>query len=209
MVNLRSAKYVSPKTTLTSHLANRMLSLRSNAAASVALLALAVPAVPTWSVEAGDAAPAWVGADARDRQVSFPQVLEGKPAVMVFWATWCPYCRVFMPYLEPILDDYSDQGVQVIAINTREDEAEGDPAAYLEDLGFSLLGILEGDEIAADYDVHFIPGLMVVDGTGTVSWRRESTDLRPGQELAEFWSAEVRAALDAALASAPDTPPAP
>ena len=197
------------KTTLTALLADRILSLRCTAAASAALLALAVLALPAWGVEAGDSAPAWVGADARDRQVSFPRVLEGKPAVMVFWATWCPYCKAFMPYLEPILDDYSDRGVQVIAINTREDEAEGDPAAYLEDLGFSLLGILDGDEIAADYDVHFIPGLMVVDGTGTISWRRESTDLPPGRELAEFWSAEVRAALDAALASAPDTPPAP
>ena len=197
------------KTTLTALLADRISSLRRTAAASAASLALAVAALPAWGVEAGDTAPAWVGADARDRQVSFPRVLEGKPAVMVFWATWCPYCKAFMPYLEPILDDYSDQGVQVIAINTREDEAEGDPAAYLEDLGFSLLGILEGDEIAADYDVHFIPGLMVVDGAGAVSWRRESTDLPPGRELAEFWSAEVRAALDAALASAPYTSPAP
>ena len=114
-----------------------------------------------------------------------------------------------MPYLEPILDDYADQGVQVIAINTREDESDGDPGAYLADLGFPLMGILEGDDIAADYDVHFIPGLMVVDGTGTVSWRRESTDLPPGEELSVFWSAEVRAALDAALASSPDSPPPP
>jgi len=188
---------------------SRMSPMHSTAAAFVAFLGLAALAVPAWGVEAGDTAPAWVGTDALDRQVSFPQVLEGKPAVMVFWATWCPYCKVFMPYLEPILDDYADQGVQVIAINTREDESDGDPWAYLADLGFPLMGILEGDEIAADYDVHFIPGLMVVDGTGTISWRRESTDLPPGEELSDFWSAEVRAALDAALASSPDSPPAP
>ena len=186
---------------------SRMSFLHSTAAALVAFLGLAALAVPAWGVEAGDTAPSWVGTDALDRQVSFPQVLEGKPAVMVFWATWCPYCKVFMPYLEPILDDYADQGVQVIAINTREDESDGDPGAYLADLGFPLMGILEGDEIAADYDVHFIPGLMVVDGTATISWRRESTDLPPGEELSEFWSAEVRAALDAALASSPDSPP--
>ncbi len=197
------------RTVVTAYLAARMPRWRSTAAALAAILGLAVQAPPAWSVQAGDTAPAWVGTDSRERQVAFPQVLEGKPAVMVFWATWCPYCRAFMPYLEPILEEYADEGVQVIAINTREDESDGDPVAYLEDLGFDLLGILEGDDIADDYDVHFIPGLMVVDGSGTISWRRESTDLPPGDVLSEFWSAEVRAALDAALAPAPDTPPAP
>ena len=114
-----------------------------------------------------------------------------------------------MPHLEQILEDYADRGVQVIAVNTREDESDGDPKVYLEDLGFPLVGILEGDAIAADYDVHFIPGLMVVDGTGTVSWRRESTDLPPGEEVAEFWSAAVRSALDVALARSSDLTTAP
>lgn len=175
------------------------------ALALAAVLSITVAPLPTVAVEAGDTAPVWTADDTTGRQVAFPDVLDGKPAVMVFWATWCPYCKVFMPYLEPILDDYSDRGVQVIAINTREDESDGDPKAYLEDLGFSLVGILEGDAIAADYDVHFIPGLMVVDGTGTVSWRRESTDLPPGEEVAEFWSVVVREALDAALARSSDS----
>ena len=158
--------------------------------------------LPAWAVGAGDVAPAWAGTDAQDREVSFPQVLDGRPAVMVFWATWCPYCKAFMPYLEPILEDYADQGVKVLAINTRE-EPDGEPRAYLEGLGFPLVGIIDGDAIAADYDVRFIPGLMVVDGTGTVSWRRESTDLPPGRTLSEQWSAEVRAALDAVLRAGP------
>ena len=170
-----------------------------------AVLWIPMAPLPAVAVEAGDTAPAWTADDTAGRQVVFPDVLEGEPAVMVFWATWCPYCRVFMPHLEQILEDYADQGVQVIAVNTREDESDGDPKAYLEDLGFPLVGILEGDAIAADYDVHFIPGLMVVDGTGTVSWRRESTDLPPGEEVAEFWSGTVRSALEVALARSSDS----
>ena len=173
-----------------------------------AILGMAALAPPAWGVEAGDTAPTWVANDTEDRRLAFPELLQGKPAVMVFWATWCPYCKAFMPSLESILDDYADHGVKVLAINTRE-EPDGDPTGYLEDLGFSLTGILDGDAIAADYDVHFIPGLMVVDGTGTVSWRRESTDLPPGRVLSELWSAEVRAALDAALAVAANPASAP
>jgi thiol-disulfide isomerase/thioredoxin len=103
-----------------------------------------------------------------------------------------------MPYLEAIQKNYAADGVQIIAINAKE-RGIGDPKAYLESLGFPLLGILEGDDVAAAYDVQFIPGLMVVDGDGIVSYRRESTELPPGQTLAEYWAAEVREALDLAL----------
>ncbi len=151
-----------------------------------------------WAVEAGDPAPAWIGKDVEGRSVSFPAVTRGKPAVVVFWATWCPYCEAFMPYLKVIQRDYAADGVQIVAINAKE-RGIGDPKAHLESLGFPLLGILEGDDIAEAYDVQFIPGLMVVDGAGVVSYRRASTDLPAGQTLAEFWAAEVREALDLAL----------
>ena len=58
---------------------------------------------------------------------------------------------------------------------------------------------LEGDAIAAEYGIRFIPGLMVVDRNGTVSYRRSSTELPPGKTVAELWSEQVRAALDQAL----------
>ena len=151
-----------------------------------------------WAVEAGDPAPAWTGSDIQGRSVSFPEVTGGKPAVMVFWATWCPYCKAFMPYLETIQRDYAADGVQIIAINALE-RGRGDPKAYLESLDVPLLGILEGDAIATAYDVEFIPGLMVVDGAGMVTYRRAPTELPAGRTLAEIWDTEIREALDLAL----------
>ncbi len=152
----------------------------------------------TWAVEAGDRAPAWTGSDVQGGTVSFPAVTGGKPAVVVFWATWCPYCKAFMPYLEAIQRDYAADGVQIVAINAKE-RGIGDPVAYLESIGFPVLGILDGDDIAEAYDVQFIPGLMVVDGAGVVSYRRASTDLPAGQSVSAFWAEEVREALDLAL----------
>jgi thiol-disulfide isomerase/thioredoxin len=151
-----------------------------------------------WAVEAGDPAPTWIGRDFVGEAVSFPEVLDDKPAVLVFWATWCPYCKAFMPYLGAIQKDYADAGVQIIAINALE-RGRGDPVAYLEALGSPLIGILYGDHIAAAYDVEFIPGLMVIDGEGIVSYRRKPTELPAGQTLSKFWDAEVREALDLLL----------
>ncbi len=151
-----------------------------------------------WAVEAGDPAPAWTGNDIQGRSVSFPEVTGGKPAVVVFWATWCPYCKAFMPYLEAIQRDYAADGVQIITINALE-RGRGDPKAYLESLDVPLLGILEGDDIATAYDVEFIPGLMVIDGAGMVTYRRAPTERPAGRTLAEIWDTEIREALDLTL----------
>jgi hypothetical protein len=88
--------------------------------------------------------------------------------------------------------------VQIIAINALE-RGRGDPKAYLESLDVPLLGILEGDAIATAYAVEFIPGLMVVDGAGMVTYRRAPTELPAGRTLAEIWDTEIRAALDLTL----------
>lgn len=154
--------------------------------------------VAGWAVEAGDPAPSWIGRDVNSDAVSFPEVTGGKPAVLVFWATWCPYCKAFMPYLEAIQADYAADGVQIIAINALE-RGRGDPIAYLESLGSPVIGILYGDHIAAAYDVEFIPGLIVVDGAGMVSYRRKPTELPAGRTLSKIWDAETREALDLLL----------
>ncbi len=153
-------------------------------------------------VDRGDSAPAWKGTNLLDGQtVSFPELLDGKPAVMVFWATWCPYCKAFMPYAKKIQADYEDQGVQVVTFNAKE-RGEGDPKAYAESLGFPMFAIADADSIAEKYDIKFIPGLMVVDGQGQVSYRRGWTDLPAGKTVAEQWDGEVRAALDSLLRDA-------
>ena len=62
-----------------------------------------------------------------------------------------------------------------------------------------MVGIIEGDAIAAAYDVEFIPGLMVVGSDGVVSYRRQPTELPAGRTLSQQWDAEIRDALNLAL----------
>ncbi|MEM9315098.1 MAG: TlpA disulfide reductase family protein [Pseudomonadota bacterium] len=159
------------------------------------------------SADAGAAASLWTGTELLGGEtVEFPAVLEEKPAVMVFWATWCPYCKAFMPYTREIQKDYAEHGVQIITFNAKE-RGKGDPRAYIESLNFPTVTIADADPIAEQYGVDFIPGLMVVDGQGEVVYRRGWTELPAGQKVAQQWDSEVRSALDETLglnsASAP------
>jgi len=161
----------------------------------IAALALALFADPSLAVEQGDIAPPFKAVDFDGKPVDFP-LAGGKPAIVVFWATWCGYCKAFMPYLKGIATDYAAHGVKVVAINAKED-GRGDPRAYVRGLGFSPIAVANGDSIAAAYGVQYIPGLMIVDGKGTVAYRRPWTDLPAGRTVAELWDDQVRAALDA------------
>ena len=151
-----------------------------------------------WSTEAGDVAPAWRGTDIDGREVVFPETDSGVTTVLVFWATWCPYCQAFMPNLAAIYEDYADRGVRIVAVNTKE-RGQGDPAAYMRDRGYPFVSVMDGDSIAEQYAVRFIPGLMIVDQNGKVIYRRKSTDLPAGRKIAEFWEGEVRAVLEKEL----------
>jgi thiol-disulfide isomerase/thioredoxin len=48
--------------------------------------------------------------------------LEGTPVVLNFWATWCRYCIVELPYFESVAQQ-SGGAIEVIAINVGESAA--------------------------------------------------------------------------------------
>ena len=166
----------------------------------LALLALLVfAAVSAQGVEQGQQAPRFTGTDFSGNEVSFPAVIDGKPTVVIFWATWCPYCKAFMPYLGRIQEDFGADRINILAINAKE-RGEGDPKTYVEKLGYPVIGVADGDAIAEQYGVRFIPGLMIVDGNGNIAWKRASTDLPPGTTIAELWDDQVRQQLKLLLA---------
>ncbi len=162
------------------------------------LLALICFTGPAFSSEPDETIPTWTGVDFSGAEVDFPAVLDGKPAVLIFWATWCPYCKAFMPVLGDIQKDYGAEQINILSIDVFED-GELDPAAYVETLGFPMIAVADGDEIAKVYSVRFTPGLMVVDGQGKIVWTRASTELPPGKTVAELWDEQVREQLDRLL----------
>ncbi|MFT4583788.1 MAG: cytochrome c biogenesis protein CcmG/thiol:disulfide interchange protein DsbE [Gammaproteobacteria bacterium] len=128
-------------------------------------------------------APDWTLNDPSGSIVDFHRESAERPAVLLFWATWCPYCRALMPHLEKVRRDYATKGVDFYALNVWEDS---DPVAYLSehDHGFRLL--LNADSVAKDYGIKGSPGLVVVNQAKNIVYRRNSgtspsqveTDLR-------------------------------
>ncbi|MEO0971822.1 MAG: TlpA disulfide reductase family protein [Pseudomonadota bacterium] len=154
-------------------------------------------------------APNWTLTDATGQEYSFHQEHPKGPSIVLFWATWCPYCKALMPHLQSMLEEYrGEQALRVYAISFRED---GDPLKYLERQGFSFIAFPEGgDDVASAYDVSGTPGLFVVDAGGRIvlnlykvtaamSTDPEWESLNNRQKAARrapYWGARIREALD-------------
>lgn len=129
---------------------------------------IAAPAV------AQDKAIAWQGKGANGETIEFnPQALK-RPAVLLFWATWCPYCKALMPYLQHVYDAAGNDRLDVYAIDFKDED--GDPAGELRERGQTFTLVRDGDPIAALYGIKGTPGLFLVDTKGDIVYKRLSGD---------------------------------
>ena len=164
--------------------------------AALCWLLAAILATPCLGANINDNAPQWTLESLDGREIDYPAITRGKVSILFFWATWCPYCRVTMPYLQKIKQDYADHGLEVYAIDFKDD---GDPAKYMQDAGYDFVVLPFGDLVADDYNVRSAPGLFVVDQQGIIRYRRGDTKAPPGKKIAEFWDGEMRAVLGQVL----------
>lgn len=133
------------------------------------------------STLAGDEAIAWQGKGADGKLINFnPQHLQ-RPALLLFWATWCPYCEALMPYLQHVYDAAGKDKLDVYAIDIKED---GDPVATLRERKLTFTLIRDGDLIADSYGVSGTPALFLVDVNGKIVYQRLGGDTPEKVELA-------------------------
>lgn len=127
-------------------------------------------ATPVWSATH---AQAWQGTGADGKTITFdPQHLR-RPTLLLFWATWCPYCEALMPYLQNVYNAAGQDRLDVYAIDIMDD---GHPAATLRQRHLTFTLVRNGDAIAAQYGVKGTPGLFLVDTRGDIVYRRSGGD---------------------------------
>lgn len=98
---------------------------------------------------------------------------DGQPKLLMFWATWCPYCRKLMPAIIDLHDEFGPSGLKVVAVNFRDD---GDTEAYAREMGIDFDIVLQGDDLAARTGVQGTPTVFVLDGQNRVRLRTSDSD---------------------------------
>jgi cytochrome c biogenesis protein CcmG/thiol:disulfide interchange protein DsbE len=94
--------------------------------------------------------------------------LNGRPAVINFWASWCTPCREEAPLLEAAWNRYRDQGVQFVGVAVLDSE-EG-ATEFIEERGVTYPNVLDLEQdLAAELDVDGLPQTFFVDSEGDLA----------------------------------------
>lgn len=120
----------------------------------------------TTLINAGDIAPDFTVEMLDGSKVTL-SALQGKPTLLIFWATWCPPCRLELSKLqEHIIDRYGDK-INVLPISRGEERAKVEE--YISKMGYTFAVGLDGDQsIYRKYATNYIPRCFVIDAKGKV-----------------------------------------
>ncbi|BCU81638.1 hypothetical protein JIR001_14210 [Polycladomyces abyssicola] len=97
----------------------------------------------------------------------------GKPALINFWATWCPPCREEMPTLQSIYQQYKNRVDFFIVNSTYQEGSEADVSGFLKQYGltFPVLKDKTG-EVTEKYVALGLPTTYIVDAKGVIVWKK-------------------------------------
>ena len=122
-------------------------------------------------IKVGQPAPEFTAPDLTNQAISLSGYRGKKIVLLDFWATWCGPCKMAMPGLQSLLDDYKSRGLEVLSLNEGESAEQAESFMKRKAYGFHV--VLDADSaIGASYGVRGIPTLVVVDKNGIVRWIR-------------------------------------
>ncbi len=105
-----------------------------------------------------------------DTAVSLSDFKGNKAVLLVFWATWCPYCREEIPELKKIYSKYHPQGLEILALSINESKEKVASFAKKNELPYTILLDSEG-KVASLYQVVGIPTNVIIDKKGTIQFK--------------------------------------
>jgi len=123
----------------------------------------------------GEAAPAFTLTDTEGNEHSLSD-FEGKTVVLHFQACRCPWDVAYQPQLNDIANEFADQDVVFLGINSnerkgsKEDVEEIKTYAEESEVPYAILKDT-GSEVARAYHAKTTPHIFVIDGEGNLVYR--------------------------------------
>lgn len=104
---------------------------------------------------------------------------KGKTVFLNFWATWCGPCRMEMPYIQQVYEDYGSNSGDVIILGVANPKTEEHPnnsdvvqneiESFLSENGYTYPVVMDLDgSIFATYGIQAFPTTFMIDKNGNV-----------------------------------------
>lgn len=96
--------------------------------------------------------------------------MQGKPTVVGYWATWCPYCVKEAPTIQKLYDTYGDRVnfMMIDVIDGQRDTVDG-TKAWLEQQGYTYPVYYDTtNEASIAGKVYYLPTTFILNAKGSV-----------------------------------------
>ncbi|MBI4115986.1 MAG: TlpA family protein disulfide reductase [Candidatus Omnitrophica bacterium] len=113
----------------------------------------------------GNPAPNFTLSNLASQKTELAKVINEKPALLVFWATWCPSCVEEVPILKSWNEKYPQ--LQILGINVQEPAQRVQVFVEKEKIRYPIL-LDENGDVASQYGLVGIPAAVLVAKGGRV-----------------------------------------
>jgi peroxiredoxin len=148
----------------------------------MATSAAAPPPIPT-SPRVGTPAPS-VSATTLAGESTSLESLRGRAVLLNVWATWCEPCRQELPELAKLNNALASRGVEIIAVSVDRERNRDEIASFVAKRSLPFQVWLDPeDRISSALGVSTLPATFLIDGGGTIRWRRDGAVHANDREL--------------------------
>jgi peroxiredoxin len=152
-------------------------------------------------VKIGSVAPEWVELEGVDGKLhGLSELKDAKAVLVVFTCNHCPVAKAYEDRVIALYNDYHKQGVEVVAINVNNMEADKLPAMKerAKEKGFEFAYLYDPSQaIGRAYGATVTPHVFLLDGARKVAYMGAIDDNMNADKAEAHY---VRAALDSVLA---------
>ncbi len=121
---------------------------------------------------AGSRAPTFEAPDLFGSSINVPGLIQGKTALVAFWASWCQPCIQEIPHLRSLARTYRERGLVIVGVGVRQggDTPDKQRKAAAQQLVNYQLVFDEQGIYQSTYALDSLPYTILVDPDGNISW---------------------------------------
>ena len=91
----------------------------------------------------------------------------GKPVLVMFFTSYCPYCKFAAPVMQHISETYGPKGLAVLGISTENAPEKARDFAQKYKLSFPI--VVGGKPVSVAYKAHGVPNFYLLDSSHDVA----------------------------------------
>ena len=103
-----------------------------------------------------------------------------------FWATWCEPCKIAMPQVDALYEEYRNRGLRVLSVNIEHGDEEV-VRQFLRTHPMPFDVWVDDDRMAARYDVSLYPTFILLEGETVVGIFEGLPGLAGAKRQVEAW----------------------